>query len=111
MAIAGLAGGLLLFVLLFSLNMIMNQLIAYDISVFNGICPMDDPVMMLFFTYPFVVAFAAANLYDIVHSPFQGSVMQKGIAFGFTLMPSSPYHRILQCILLWNGRYRFIPGT
>jgi hypothetical protein len=85
-AVAGLAGGTLLFVLLFGLNMIMNQLIAYDISKFNGMHPMDDPFMMLFFVYPFVLALAAAYVYDAVHPALQGSGMQKGISFGAILL-------------------------
>jgi len=85
-AIAGLTGGTLLFVLLFGLNVIMNQIISYDISEFGGMRPMDDPVMLLFFAYPFVVAFAAAYLYDILHPLLQGSVIQKGTAFGLILL-------------------------
>jgi hypothetical protein len=84
--VAGLTGGTLLFILLFGLNMIMNKLIAYDISKFNGMRPMDDPVMMLFFVYPFVIAFAAAYVYDAVHPALQGSVVQKGVLFGVILL-------------------------
>jgi len=85
-AVAGLTGGTLLFILLFGLNVIMNQLIAYDIAKFNGMRPMDDPVMMLFFIYPFVLAFAAAYVFDIVHPALPGSGMQKGVSFGVLLL-------------------------
>jgi len=85
-AIAGLAGGTLLFVLLFGLNVIMNQIIPYDIAQFPGMRPMEDPVMLLFFAYPFVVAFAAAYLFDILSTVLSGSVMQKGVSFGIILL-------------------------
>jgi hypothetical protein len=84
--VGGLAAGTLLFILLFGLKVIMNQLITGDISKFGGMRPMDDPVMMLFFVYPFVVAFAAAYVFDAVHSALQGSGMQKGISFGIILL-------------------------
>lgn len=85
-AIAGIAGGTLLFVLLFGLNVIMNQVIPYDPAQFHGMRPMEDPVMLLFFAYPFVVAFAAAYLYDLLHPVLAGSVMQKGFAFAIVLL-------------------------
>jgi hypothetical protein len=84
--IAGFSAGALLFVLLFCLNIVMNKLIAYDIAKFGGMRPMDDPVMMLFFIYPFVVAFAAAYVFDIVYPVLPGSGMQKGVSFGILLL-------------------------
>jgi len=53
-------GGTLLLVLLFSLNVIVNQMITYEISKFSGLRPMNDPVKVLFFVYSFVLAFTAA---------------------------------------------------
>jgi hypothetical protein len=85
-AVAGLAGGTLLFVLLFGLNVIMNRIITHDISKFSGMRSMNDPVMMLFFVYPFVLAFTAAFVFDAVYPALHGSVMQKGISFGVILL-------------------------
>jgi len=65
---------------------IMNQIIPYDIAQFPGMRPMEDPVMLLFFAYPFVVAFAAAYLFDILSTVLSGSVMQKGVSFGIILL-------------------------
>jgi hypothetical protein len=85
-AFAGFAGGTLLFVLLFGLNIIMNQIIAYDPAQFHGMRPMDDPVMVLFFAYPYVVSFTAAYLFDILQPVLPAPVMQKGLAFGIILI-------------------------
>ena len=82
--VGGLAAGTLLFVLLFGLNGIMNQLIANDISKFGGIRPMDDPAMMLFFVYPFFVAFAEAYVFDAVHSACMDQVCKKGSPSGLS---------------------------
>ncbi len=83
---AGISGGIVLFILLFGLNVLMNAAIGYDISSFGGMRAMDDPVMLLFFAYPFVVAFAAAWSFNIVKSCLAGSGIQKGITFGILLL-------------------------
>jgi len=85
-AVAGLVGGTLLFVLLFGLNVIMNQIIPCNIARFPGIRSVDDPIMLLFFAYPFVVAFAAGYLFDLLCPVLSGSVMQKGVSFGIILL-------------------------
>ncbi len=44
---------------------------------------MDDPVMMLYFLYPFVFAFAAAFVFDIVQGSLTGkNRTQKGVFYG-----------------------------
>ena len=42
------------------------MVIPADISTYGGMRSADDPVMILFFFYPFVVAFAAVILFDVV---------------------------------------------
>jgi hypothetical protein len=64
----------------------MNQLITYDISKFSGMRPMNNPVMMLIFVYPFILAFTAAYVFDTVYPALQESVMQQGISFGVVLL-------------------------
>lgn len=82
----GFAGGAFLFVLLFGLNMAMNLIIPYDIPAFGGMRPMDDPVMLLFFAYPFVLSFAAAWVFDRINDAVTGSGREKGVAFGMLLI-------------------------
>jgi hypothetical protein len=85
-AIGGLIGGIVLFLLLFGLNMIINQIIPYDIAQFGGMRHMDDPIMTLFFIYPFVLAFSAAWAFDSIHTALSGSGITKGISFGIFLL-------------------------
>jgi len=54
-AVAGIAGGTLLLLLLVAINMIVNLVIPYDIMKFGGMRAADDPVLILFFLYPFVI--------------------------------------------------------
>jgi hypothetical protein len=76
---AGIVGGVVLFVLLLGTNILMNLIIPYDIALFGGMKAMEiDPVMLLFFLYPFVPALAAAWEYDRIKSTFSGSVTKKG---------------------------------
>jgi hypothetical protein len=77
----GITGGAILFILFFSFNMIMNMVIPYDITKFGGMRAMNDPVMLLFFLYPFVVAFAQAVLFDSVQDSLKGTPVQKGLRF------------------------------
>jgi len=106
-AVAGLVGGTLLFVLLFGLNVIMNHLITYDISKFYGTRPMNDPVMMLFFVYPFILAFTAAYIFDTVYPALRGSVMQKGISFGVILLVNVaiPWNFAMYTSLDWPATF------
>ena len=85
-AVAGLMGGTILFVLLFGLDLIMNRFIEYDMGKFDGMRQMNDPLMLLFFLYPYVVAFAAAYAYDTVHPSLAGSGWHKGVSFGIFLI-------------------------
>ena len=78
---AGIAGGILLLVLLIAINMIMNIVVPYDIMKFEGMRPADDPVLILFFLYPFVIAFSQAIVFDLVKSSLAGNQVQKGIQF------------------------------
>ncbi|OPY36739.1 MAG: hypothetical protein A4E35_01848 [Methanoregula sp. PtaU1.Bin051] len=83
---AGIGGGIVFFILLFGLNVIMNATIGYDIAAFGGMRPNNDPLMLLFFAYPFVMAFAVAWAYDLISSCLTGTGTRKGITFGILLI-------------------------
>jgi len=62
------------------------MVIPADISTYGGMRSADDPVMILFFFYPFVVAFAAVILFDVVKDCLKGTPVQKGLVFGALLV-------------------------
>lgn len=107
----GFAAGVLLLLLLFGLNVGMNRLIAYDIAQFSGMRPMDNPVMLLFFVYPLVVAFAAAYVFDIVHPCLPGSGNAKGMSSGILLLVIKANRQILPCTRQWTGRSSSMSAT
>jgi hypothetical protein len=46
---------------------------------------MDDLIMIMFFFYPFVLAFAAAGVFDIVQGSLTGAPTYKGVMYGVLL--------------------------
>lgn len=82
---AGGAGGVRVIAVHSGLNILKNLIIPYDNGPFGGMTAMDDPAMLLFLLYPFVLALAAAWMFDLVRRNFTGSVTIKGIAFGVLL--------------------------
>ena len=85
-AVAGFAGGTLLLLLLVAINMIVNLVIPYDIMKFGGMRAADDPVLILFFLYPFVIAFSQAIVFDVVKNSLTGNHVQKGFQFSALLI-------------------------
>jgi hypothetical protein len=47
--------------------------------------PATDPVLILFFLSPFVVAFVAAILYDGIEPALRGGRIRRGVVFGLLL--------------------------
>lgn len=68
------------------INALVNMFIPTDMSRYGGMRISDDPVIILFFFYPFVVAFAAAILFATVRSCLTGTPLEKGMMFGVILI-------------------------
>jgi hypothetical protein len=83
--LAGFGGGVVLLVSMFIFGEIANAISPYDIATLGGMRTMDDPVMGLFFLYPFVLAFVAAILFDIIKNSLRGTTLFKGLVFGLLL--------------------------
>jgi hypothetical protein len=85
--IAGIAGGILLFVAQFAFSMIGNLIAPYDIFTIGGMRARDDPIMLLFFAYPFVLSFMSAIAFDRVKGALAGSCCGgAGFTFGRVLI-------------------------
>ncbi|MDD1663897.1 MAG: hypothetical protein LUQ32_00935 [Methanomicrobiales archaeon] len=82
---AGIAGGILLFIAQFAFSLIGNLIAPYDIFTIGGMRASDDPVMLLFFAYPFVLSFASAIAFDRVKDALKGSCGGAGLTFGLIL--------------------------
>ena len=64
--IAGITGGILLFVAQFTFSYLGNAIAPYDVFAIGGMRQVTDLLMNLFFAYPFVLSFASAVVFDRV---------------------------------------------
>lgn len=85
-ATATVAAGFMLLLLMIVSGFLVNMVLPADISQYGGMRAMDDPIMTLFYLYPFVIAFAAAILFDCVRDCLKGDLMTKGLMFGGLLL-------------------------
>ncbi|HZK30412.1 MAG TPA: hypothetical protein VFC43_04150 [Methanoregula sp.] len=85
-AVSGFLAGILILILMVVINVLVNAVIPTDMGRYGGMRDSDDLVMILFFFYPFVVAFTAAILFDAVRSSLTGTPLEKGLLFGALLL-------------------------
>ncbi len=84
--ISGITAGFLLLTLMMVSGFLVNMVLPADMSQYGGMRAMDDPIMSLFYLYPFVVAFAAAVVFDFIRGCLKGDRMHKGLQFGGLLL-------------------------
>jgi hypothetical protein len=80
--VSGFVAGIVVLVLSMIVSTATQELFNYNVLSLAGMRSVNDPVSLLFFLYPFVVALAVAILYDFTKKSFTGTVMRKGIVLG-----------------------------
>jgi len=83
--IATVAGGIILLVVSFIADAIAQLVTPYDIFTIGGMRAMDDPIMLLFFLYPFIFALIAAVVFDLIQPALTGDVRHRGLLYGVIL--------------------------
>ena len=83
--IAGIAGGILLFIAQFVFSFIGNLIAPYNIFAIGGMRQVNDPLMYLFYAYPFVLSFMSAIVFDLVKGALTGQCCP-GPVFGIILI-------------------------
>ncbi len=81
--LSGIASGAVFLVLTFAFSYLVQAVLPYDVLSLGGMRSVGDPLMALFFLYPFVIGFAIAYLYKYVN--LKGSYMEKGRKFGLLM--------------------------
>lgn len=82
--VSGIVGGIAFYIIWLIVNFLLRSALwPYDILSLGGMRSVNDPVMLLFFLYPFVFSFAMAAAYPMVASALKGNFVAKGKAFGF----------------------------
>lgn len=84
--LAGALGGLLILVVTMVSGAVAGAILPYTIFDIPGMRPVTDPVSVLFFFYPFVLAVAGAILFDIIDTVLPGRTVRKGITYGLLLV-------------------------
>jgi len=80
--VSGIVAGIVVLVLSMIISTATQALFNYNVMTLAGMRSVNDPVSLLFFLYPFVVALAMAILYDFTKKSFTGTAMRKGIVLG-----------------------------
>ena len=83
--VAGIAGGIILLIAMFVFGKIAGIFAPFDMATLGGMRAANDPVMVLFFFYPFVLAFVAAIFFDVIKDTLKGTYLNKGLMFGLLL--------------------------
>ena len=80
--VSGFLGGIVFFVLSFIGQFIIQSFWPYNALELPGMRSIEDPVLLLFFLYPFVLSFAMALVFQAVFGSLKGNFEQKGRQFG-----------------------------
>jgi hypothetical protein len=82
----GILGGILLFAIMSLSSIIALRIAPFDIFAIGGMRAMNDPIMLLYYISPFVLSFATAAVFDVVHGALKGTMARRGICFGLLLL-------------------------
>ncbi len=83
--VSGIAAGVAILVFSLSVSYAMQAIFSYDVLKLAGMRSINDPIMLLFFLHPFVLAFAMAIVYSYVAGGLKGNYIEKGKCFGLLM--------------------------
>lgn len=75
-------GSLLLYITLFLTSAITMVIAPFNIFDVGGMRSATDPVMMLYYLYPVILALITTFVFSLVRGSLQGSYLEKGLVFG-----------------------------
>jgi len=78
----GILAGIAIFAIMMIASLAAQAIFAYDAVSLAGMRAINDPIMILFFVYPFVLAFAMTCVYCKIEGILKGDWMAKGKQFG-----------------------------
>lgn len=83
--IAGISGGVVLLMVTFIADAIAQIIDPYDLFALGGMRAIHDPLMSLYFLYPFVFAIIAAIVWTIIRSSISGTIHRQAITYAIIL--------------------------
>lgn len=84
-ALAGISAGLVIFIVSMVVGMVVQSVFPYNLLELGGMRAGNDPLMILFFLHPWVLAFAMVFVYEKLGRGIQGSPMSRGKTFGLMM--------------------------
>ena len=82
---AGFAGGVVISVLSFIVDKIVQLVWPYNVLELGGMRAVNDPIMLLFFLHPWVLSFCLAYAYGQIKFFFPGDRAMEGQRFGLLM--------------------------
>lgn len=82
---AGLAGGLVIVMISYIADIIVQTTYPYDVMSFGGMRAPEDPLMLLFFLHYWVISFAMAYVWTHLNLFFPGDLAMQGRRYGFLM--------------------------
>ena len=83
--VSGIAAGVAILVISMVVSYAFQAIFSYDVLKLSGMRAVNDPIMVLFFLFPFVLAFAMAIVYSHVERSLKGNYIEKGKTFSLLM--------------------------
>jgi hypothetical protein len=83
--ISGITGGIVLLVVTYVADVLSQVLAPYSIFDLGGMRAMNDPLMTLYFLYPFIFAFIAAIIWSWIRNSITGTILHRAGTYGVIL--------------------------
>jgi hypothetical protein len=83
--LSGILGGIAIWIVGIILSIIVMQIWPFDVLSLGGMRTIGDPIILLYFLQPFVLAFALSYIYPMLEKNFKGSYIDKGKSFGIAM--------------------------
>jgi hypothetical protein len=80
--ISGIISGIVILVVSTITSSFFQAVFSYNVLELDGMRQINDPIMTLFFVFPWVIGFAMAILYDYTKACFKGKTIQKTTRLG-----------------------------
>jgi hypothetical protein len=82
---AWVTGSMLLYITMFLVSGITMVIAPFNIFDVGGMRSATDPVMLLYYLYPVVLALITTFIFSLIRGSLQGSYIEKGLVFGMIL--------------------------
>ncbi|MFH0859780.1 MAG: hypothetical protein V1921_01125 [Candidatus Altiarchaeota archaeon] len=80
--LSGIVSGFVVAVIFWAASLAAQAIFSYNAAKLDGMRDVKDPVMLLFFLYPWILSFAMTLVYAKIRPTLQGGIVQKGRKFG-----------------------------